>query len=373
MKKAWRVGVIDHHRNQCRGTHGTHVAFAGLPGVEIVAVADPDEESRATTQRETGAPRRYADWADLLKCEQPDIVCVCSRHPTQHPDVVVGAAEAGCHVYCEKPLAVDLEDADRMIAAADSAGVRLAVGHLARYAGVFQAARELIQSGGIGEPLSVLCRGKEDDRGGGEDLLVLGSHLLDLARYFFGDPEWVFGHVTTDGREMIPEDAHEPTEPVGRVGGDAIVAMYGFADGVRGHFESRQGLDDGGEVRMGITVVGSEAMLAVRYDQERNLRIRRTRRPHEEGGDFEVIPVPPPVGPPGATPPPNATGIGLYFARNNRLAALDLLAAIAEDREPLASGRDARWSLEMIHGVYASHFARGATPLPLKDRRHPLT
>ena len=372
MNNTSRVGVIDHCRNQCRGTHGTHVAFAGLTGVEIVAVADPDEESRNTTQRETGAPRQYADWTDLIESEKPDIVCVCSRLPTQHVDVVVGAAEAGCHVYCEKPLAVDLADADRMIAAADAAGVRLAVGHLARYAAVFQTARDLIRSGGIGRPLSVFCRGKEDDRGGGEDMLVLGSHLLDLARYFFGDPAWVFGHVTTDGRDTVPEDAHEPTEPVGRVAGDAVVALYGFADGVRGHFESRRGLHDGGEVRMGITVIGSEATLSVRYDQERRLRIRRSGRPLEEGGPFEEIPIVHPPDPPGAEPLRVETGISGYFARNNRLAALDLLAAIKEARDPLAGGRDARWSLEMIHGVYASHFEHRPLPLPLADRHHPL-
>ena len=373
MSKTWRIGVIDHYRKQCKGTHGTHVAFAGLPGVEIVAVADPDEESRELTQQETSAPQQYAEWADLLEREKPDIVCVCSRLPTQHLDVIVGAAAAGCHIYCEKPMAVDLADADRMVAAADAAGVRLAVGHLARYAAVFQKARDLTRSGGIGQPLSVFCRGKEDDRGGGEDLLVLGSHVLDLARYFFGDPEWVFGHVTVDGRDMVREDAREPTEPVGRVAGDGVVAMYGFPDGVRGPFESRSGLRDGGEVRMGITVVGSEAALSVRYDQERRLRIRRSKRPLEEGGEYEEIPVSQPSDPPGAEPLPDMTGIARYFALNNRLAALDLLAAIEEDREPLANGRDARWSLEMIHGVYASHFERRALPLPLVDRHHPLS
>jgi len=372
MTRKWRVAVVDHYRRKCKGTHGTHVAFPGLPDVEIVAVADPDEESRALTQRETDAPREYADWADLLTQEEPDIVCVCSRLPTQHLDVIVGSAAAGCHIYCEKPLSVDLQDADRMIAAADSAGVRLAVGHLARHASVFQAARELIHNGGIGRPLSVFCRGKEDDRGGGEDMLVLGSHLLDLARFFFGDPQWVFGHVTTDGRDMVRADAHAPTEPVGAVAGNGIVALYGFDDGVRGHFESRRDLYDNGEVRMGITVVGSEATLAVRYDDDRVLRLRRSGRPLEEGGDFEVIPTPPPPDPPGAAPLYTTNGMGGYFALNNRLAALDLIAAIQEGREPLASGRDAAWSLEMIHGVYASHLRREALPLPLKDRQHPL-
>lgn len=372
MSRTWRIGVVDHYRKRAKGDHGTHMAFAGLPNAEIVAVADPDEESRLATQRETGAPRLYADWAELLDRERPDIVCVCSRLPTRHLDVVVGAAQAGCHIYCEKPLSVSLADADRMIAAAAAAGVRLAVGHLARYAAVFQKARELIATGGIGQPLSVFCRGKEDERGGGEDLMVLGAHLLDLTRFFFGDPGWVFAHIATEGHDFTLADTREPTEPVGPVGGDNISALYGFENGVRGQFESRRGLHDGGETRMGITVVGAEASLAVRYDNHRNLRLRRSRRPLEEGGDCETIPTPPPPDPPGARPLHTTTGVAGYFARNNRQAALDLMAAITEDREPLASGRDARWSLDMIHGVYTSHLEHRAIPLPLTNRQHPL-
>lgn len=372
MSKLWRVAVVDHYRRLAKGHHGTHLAFSGLPNAEIVAVADPDQESRLTIQRETGAPRVYAEWGELVEQEKPDIVCVCSRLPTQHLEVVEGLARAGCHIYCEKPLSVSLADADRMVAAADAAGVKLAVGHLARYAAVFQKARELIRSGGIGQPLSVFCRGKEDERGGGEDMLVLGSHLLDIARFFFGDPEWVFAHVATAGHDFTLADTREPTEPVGPVGGDSINAMYGFADGVRGQFESRHDLFDGGLVRMGITVVGSEATISVRYDNDRLLRIRRSNRPGEDGGEYEVIPTPPPPVPPGARPLYTTTGVSGYFAQNNRQAALDLMDAITENREPLASGRDARWSLEMIHGVYASHLERRAIPLPLVNRQHPL-
>jgi len=372
MSRVWRVGVIDHCKNKAKGSHGVHLAFSGLPNAEIVAVADPDTESRDALQRDTAAARQYAEWEDLLGHEKPDIICLCSRLPTHHVAPLVGSVAAGCHIYCEKPMAIDLADADRMVAAAEAAGVHLAVAHLARYAPVFQHTRELIRSGGIGRPLSVHCRGKEDNRGGGEDMLVLGSHLLDLARFFFGDPQWVFGHVTTEGRDTVPEDAHDPTEPVGRVAGDAVVALYGFADGVRGHFESRRDLYDEGDVRMGITVIGAEATLSVRYDDNRVLQIRRSRRPLEEGGDREVIPTPVPSDPPGARPLYTTKGVGGYFAINNRLAALDLIAAIEEGREPLASGSDAAWSLEMVHGVYASHFHREALPLPLADRRHPL-
>lgn len=84
MTKTWRVAMVDHCRNRGRGGHGTHLAFAGLPGVELVAVADPDEGSRNAMQRETGAPRQYANWQDLLGRKRPDVHSVCSRLPTQH-------------------------------------------------------------------------------------------------------------------------------------------------------------------------------------------------------------------------------------------------------------------------------------------------
>ena len=371
MSTGWRVGVIGHTGHGDYG-HNTHLAFRGLPGVEIVAVADPDELGRNKAQAATGARTGYADWRELIERERPDAVCVCQRWATDHVEIITAAAQAGCHVYCEKPMAASLEDADRMIEAADAAGVRLAVAHLARYAETFQTARDMIRRGDIGRLLTLYGRGKEDHRGGGEDMVVLGTHILDLFPFFAGAPQWVFGHVTTEGRAMVRSDAHEPTEPIGPVAGDEIVALCGFADGVRGHFESRRGLSERGP-RLGLTIVGSEGTLAVRYEGRRRLRLSRAKCPPEEGGSFEEVATPPPPDPPGAEPlqPDNMTP-GSYFARNNRMAALDLVRAVEDGREPLSSARDARWALEMILGVYASHLAGCALPLPAKERRHPL-
>ncbi len=375
----WRVGVIDYYNRHGKGGHGTHLAFWGLPRVKIVAVADPDEESRKWLQEETGAEKSYADWHELIERDAPDVICVCSRLPGFHKDVVVAAAKKGCHIYCEKPLAKSLEDADAMIDAAASAGILLSVAHLGRYAPQFQTARTMIQKGDIGRPLSIYCRGKEDHRGGGEDMLVLGTHLFDLSRFFLGDPEWVFGHITNDkGRKATYEDIKEPTEDVGPVVGDEILAVYGFKKGARVFFESRKGMYNGNIPRMGISVVGSEAAISFRYDAKRQLRIRRGRRPFEEGGKYSVIKTPYRLQIPGAAPLPfpvdNISGSKLYFACCNRCAALDLLHAIAERRdETLSSGHDGRWALEMAFGAYASHFNGCSLPMPLSNRRHPLT
>ncbi|MFW6155348.1 MAG: Gfo/Idh/MocA family protein [Planctomycetota bacterium] len=376
MTRTWRVGVIDHDRNKARGGHGLHEAFMGLPGVEICAVADPDDASRVGLATDTGAPAMYADWRELLARERPDVVCVCSRLPVHHGDVVVGAAEAGCHIYCEKPFAARLADADRMVAAADAAGVKLAVAHLARYWPSFRTARELIRGGSLGRPLMAYCRGKEDDRGGGEDMMTLGTHLFDICRFLFGDPAWVFGHVRHEGRDMVAGDAHAPTEPVGPVAGDEIVAMFAFGGNIHCHFESRRGMFTGGQWRFGITIVCSEGCLAFRYGEgDRVLRIRRSPMPFEDDGAFERADEAPLPDIPAVAPlPPEKTGSGIqaYYAQCNRHAAWDLLRAAAEGREPVCSGRDATWTLEMIQGVYASHLVRRRLPLPRVERRHPL-
>jgi predicted dehydrogenase len=290
--------------------------------------------------------------------------------------MILGAIDAGCHIYCEKPLAVNLRDTDEMINAADAAGVKLAVAHMARYSAAFHHARAMIERGEIGQPLAVICRGKEDGRGGGEDMMVLGTHLLDLACFFFGDPQWVMGRVRCDGRDVTKADAHEATEPMGLVAGDHVIASFGFAHGVDGQFQSRKGLADASEPRMSITIVGSKARLFFQYDSHRQLRIARSDRPMEEGGAFEVVDVKPLPEILEASPiecvAMKDTAMFRYFAKANRYAAVDLLDSIVQDRQPLASGHSARWALEMIHGVYASHLSGRLMNLPLADRDHPL-
>lgn len=371
-----RVGVIGHYSADGRPGHGTHLAFLGLPGVKIVSVSDPDEEGRNKLRTETGAVKSFADWQELMVKDRPDVVCVCSRFPGMHTEVVIAAARAGCHVYCEKPFAEDLENADKMIAASDESGSLISVAHLGRYSPMFQAAKALIQRGDIGRPVSVYCRGKEDDRLAGEDMLVLGSHLFDISRFLFGDPEWVFAFVASNGKGITLDDVHEPTEPVGPVAGDEIGALFGFLNGLRVYFESRQGLFDGENTRMGISIVGSEGSLYFCFDSSRRLLIRRGSCPPESGGDYEVIPTRYDddillhdssivVG--------DGSERQLYFRYCNRCAAMDILRAVEETREPLCSGRDARWALEMVLGVYSSHMLGCRFKLPAENRVHPLT
>jgi myo-inositol 2-dehydrogenase / D-chiro-inositol 1-dehydrogenase len=118
-----------------------------LPGARLVAVADPVP---GTAER-LSAPKSYRDPLELIA--DPDVEAVAISSPaTSHADLVVAAARAGKHVFCEKPMALTLEDADRAIDAAHSAGVALQVGFNRRFARDFAAMRTHITGGSIGTP-----------------------------------------------------------------------------------------------------------------------------------------------------------------------------------------------------------------------------
>ncbi len=371
--KFWRIGVFHDTCNPGLGGHLTHLAFKGLPRTEIVALVDSNQDGIEERKREVGAARHYSSLLELLETEPVDILVVCSRLPGDHAEPIAAALARGIHIYCEKPLTSGLEEADHIVEQARLHGVRIAVAHLGRHAAVFQTAKQMIERGEIGRVLSFYGRGKEDHRGGGEDMLVLGTHILDLACFFFGTPESVIADITIEGRPILADDRSETAEPIGPVAGDEVVAMYKFPGGVRAWFESRRGMAECG-VRMGLTIVGTTGMLAVRFDEERKLRLSRSSCPLEDETHFEEVPLPDDGTIPGALPfnLEGYKGHQQYFLRNNRRAAWDLICALEDGREPLASAQDAKTVLEMIYGAYTSQLKGRIEHFPLSERRCPL-
>jgi myo-inositol 2-dehydrogenase / D-chiro-inositol 1-dehydrogenase len=118
-----------------------------LPGARLAAVADPVPGAAERLP----APRAYRDPLDLIADRSIDAVAICSPAAT-HADLVVAAAQAGKHVFCEKPMALSLDDADRAIDAARAAGVALQVGFNRRFAPDFADMHARIVEGAIGTP-----------------------------------------------------------------------------------------------------------------------------------------------------------------------------------------------------------------------------
>jgi myo-inositol 2-dehydrogenase / D-chiro-inositol 1-dehydrogenase len=118
-----------------------------VPGATLVAVADPNVDAAQSI----GADRAYADPYELIGDPAVQAVVISSPAAT-HTDLVVAAAQAGKPVFCEKPMALTLDDADRAIAAAADAGVPLQVGFNRRFADDFAAMHDAIVAGSIGTP-----------------------------------------------------------------------------------------------------------------------------------------------------------------------------------------------------------------------------
>ena len=203
MTRRYRAAAIGRTGRGNYG-HGLHLAYTDHPAVDFVAVADPDEEGRTKAQTETGAAAAYPDYREMLREQSPDIVSVCPRWTDCHLEMVIACLEAGAHVYCEKPMTWNLAEGDAIVFRAREAGLKVAVAHQAVYLPRIQGLRRILREGRIGEVQAIHAHGKQDRRGGGEDMIVLGTHLFNMMRFFVGDVRWMSAQVTVEGRELHP-------------------------------------------------------------------------------------------------------------------------------------------------------------------------
>jgi predicted dehydrogenase len=334
--------------------HDWDLAWTGFPNVEVVAVADPSEAGRRKAMQRSHARTGYADYRKMLAAEKPEIVTICPRWLDQREPMVTAAAEAHAHILLEKPFAQSLEEADRMVAISERNGIKIQVGHSARPMAVTQKVRTILREGQLGTLLEMRARGKEDKRAGGEDLMVLGTHTFDLMRYFAGDPQWVFAHVTDGTREVARGMGRNGSEPIGKIAGDNVAAMFGFPGGVHGYFgsEANDVLDGR---RFGITLYGSKAIVFVPLSDVPSEPPYLLRQPRWVDGKWERIEYPP-------------DAPALKREQVNAAMAADLLDAIEGDRQPICSARDGRWAVEMVAGIYQSQLAQARVSFPLTKR-----
>jgi UDP-N-acetyl-2-amino-2-deoxyglucuronate dehydrogenase len=185
-------------------------AWQGVPDqpVALGALADTHPDARSEFGDFFGIPedKRSADFRDMLDAERPDFVDVCSWHQ-QHAEMVIAAAARGPKaILCQKPMAVDLGEADAMLTACERNGVKLVIAYQRPHHATWLTARDLIRQAATGTVRQV----QMDDGG---NLLNTNSHNIRLALFLLDElrAEWVLGAVerTTDGveRGLPAEDA----------------------------------------------------------------------------------------------------------------------------------------------------------------------
>ncbi len=349
--------------NQGMYGHSMHLAWATREDVEVVGLADPNEETRAKASASAKAQRTYADYREMLEKEKPELVVVGPRFTIHHKEYLLACAAVGAHGFMEKPVSHDLAEADAMVQAVEAKNLKWAVAYNFRAsAQIAHARRMVMEEGLIGDVLEIRARGKEDERAGGEDMIVLGTHSFDALRYFLGNPLWCESDITVDGRAATRADIHDASEPVGPVMGDRIRAMFGFPNSIVGYFTTTKNTHGYGG-RWGMDIYGSRGMVTIRINGGINVWLLRDPMWAPGGRDKAWEPIP--DMPPFDEKQPE-------MERNAPIVA-DLIAAIKENRRPKVSLQDGRDSTEMIQAVYEAYLHGGRVPFPLKERTHPLT
>lgn len=358
--RKYKACIIGDAKNGGYG-HSMEVAFSLRPDVAVVGVADPDEEGRTKMGAKAGAQNLYADYREMLEKEKPDVVAVGPRYTTRHKEYVLACAAAGAHGYLEKPIAIDCAEADEMVAAVEAKNLKWAVAYNFRQNPIMTALRKaVVEDRVIGSLLEIRARGKEDHRAGGEDLVVLGTHLFDLMRYFLGDPMWCMSDITQNGKPATTADIREATEPLGPVLGNRVHAMYGFDKGVTGYFSSMKTNEAG--ARWGIDILGNKGIITVRHAvlPVVSWLDDATWAPGTSGKAWQPVP-----GVPDLKLEDEASG-------RHKFIVDDLFDAIENDRIPFTSLQDSRAAHEMIQAVFQSYMDGGKVTMPLEKRAHPL-
>ena len=358
--KRYRAAIIGHTGAGDYG-HGLDVIFNGRENIDVVAVADPDETGRAKAKQRARAQRDYRDYREMLAKEKPNLVSIAMRWSDPHHAICQAALETGAHIYAEKPFTTTLAEADELIALADNKNLKIAVAHQMHLAPVVQALKHKLSDGIIGDLLQLRAHGKQDNRAGGEDMVVLGTHLFDLMRLFAGDPLWCTAQILHRGREATVGDARTAGEKIGPVLGDEIEAQFGFPKGVYGNFTSRaRNRETAGH--WGIEFVGSKGVARILADIVPRVFIRSAMSWTDSGAKAEWSPMP------WEKPADFKPGVD---GANARMLD-DLLVSIETNRKPACSASDATAAIEMVMAVYHAALSRDRVPFPLQQRRHPL-
>lgn len=346
-----RAAVIGHTGRGDYG-HGLEGVFQNRPGIRLVGLADPDPAGREKMAAKLAAPRAFADWRELLDREPPQLVSLAMRHADQHHAIGLACLQAGAHLYCEKPFTRTPAEADALLAEAGRRGLKIAVAHTMRMTPVVVRLRQAVRDGLLGDLRELRAHGKQDARAGGEDMMVLGTHLFDLLRMFAGDPLWVSARVLQDGRDITPADRRLVRDNVGWVAGDQVSACLAFPGGVNATFASDARLRETAG-HWGLELHGSRGVARIHCDLEPKVFLRSRTGSADAWQPLDEAAVENP-------PPHNAAPVD------------DWLAAIAEDRGPECSGRNAAWAVEMVMGIYRAALTGTRAAFPLTERGHPL-
>ncbi len=348
----------------CGKVGQTHAqALACLGESHFVAVFDSDPLRAESFARQYGV-KAYSNLEEMLSDRQVRMASICTPHPS-HPDLVSACAQAHVHALVEKPMAVDLQGCDRMIQAADTAGIKLGVISQRRLYEPVQRVKQAVDGGKIGRPilgtLTVMgwrdeayyrldpWRGKWATEGGGV-MVTQTTHQIDLFQWFMGPIDELFGYWANLNHPYVQVE-------------DTAIAVVRFKSGALGNILLSNSQKPGFYAK--IHVHGETgASVGVQTD----------------GGSPFISGVTQSVDPPLNdvwTVPGEERRLQEWQAEDrtrcetldpmthyHKLQIQDFLKSILHDREPLVNGREGRKLVEVFTAVYRSQRDRRPVKFP---------
>ncbi len=314
-----------------------------VPGATLAAVVEADREVLEARAAELEVEFRFETLQEALAGAVIDAVCITTPTFT-HAELAIAAASAGRHIFCEKPMALTLEEADAMIRAAGDAGVVLQIGFMRRFDPAFLKARRLIEEGEIGRPMVIrsLTRGPGlpprwawDLRRSNGMLAEVNSHDFDAVRWMAGsDYTRVYAETAASKRPDLVAEFPEFY--------DSAVVTLRLASGALATIDGGCPVDYGYDARM--EILGTAGVVRV-----------------GEAGDSAVL----------VTTRESGTRFWPFASWRDRFReayvaeAEQFVACIREGATPLATGKDGRKALEAVIAANRSSLTGMPVSLPI--------
>jgi myo-inositol 2-dehydrogenase/D-chiro-inositol 1-dehydrogenase len=325
MTRKVKLGIIGAGR--IGSLHAKHLSFQ-LPDAEVLAIADIQKDAAERCAHDCQIPKVFKDYHEILEDPAIEAVLICSSTDT-HAQIIEEAAAVGKHIFCEKPIALDLNQIDKALEAVKQAGVKLQVGFQRRFDPSFRRAREMIAEGKIGNPHLLRITSRDPQPPPLEYVKVSGGIFLDMTIHDFDMARFLL----QDEVEEIHAFGGVLVEPkIGELGDlDTVITTLRFRSGALGAIDNSRRSSYGYDQR--VEVFGSQGMVVV-----------ANRTPHQATlSDARGVHGPLPLH---------------FFMERYTEAYLEemraFLKAISEDSEPEVTGWDGRIPVVMAYAAKLS-------------------
>jgi predicted dehydrogenase len=351
--KTYQVAILG-----CR-SRGTSAAkgYHAHSRTQVVGLCDLIIERANTLGDLLDVSARFTDLDEMIQQTSPDIVVI----PTGtefHYELCMRVLEYGVHIDVEKPMCIDLKQADDVMNKAKEKGSRIAVHHQGRVGSNMKATEKAVQEGKIGEIRYVYGSGK--GYYGGYGLMNIGTHTINDIINFTGHCRSVSAVATTNGHTITPEDVVPSPNGMGTIAGEHITATLQFDGNLTANLLQHR-----------FHIVDSTAYCMELYGTEgrilwKNSGTWRLPQPHflpdGKNDKWEVLE---PIEPEEYDPKSGA-GVEEYCYVEEFVNALD------EDRDHKCSGDEALHTIEIMMGIFESAAYGVRVDLPQEKRDHPL-